>query len=286
MDKGSKESSPPHNLGRNRVNTYAVRITMLIANIEDDIMDPVMQCTTLPSHSSFYQKKLVSFVTEIHSTTIDFLTPNLNNCFLETVKLCQDDMGQTKSIAINSYETNATASAEQLVQMTSSKSILPFEHISLSYKTRFVANYRQYFPHHVCFCKVKDGVDRKYACLTNQHDETMSPLVLVPMCSDKLDLICLFHSTLLNIVAGLEFDVIDAIEAIRTKRCEELNDGFPGIDDCCKGVLIDGNWLLVEHTSASGFAVSACPFQLLLIDFFLVLLQNVIKACDRRRLQL
>ncbi|GJV83426.1 hypothetical protein Tco_1523324 [Tanacetum coccineum] len=75
MDKGSKESSPPHNLGRNRVNTYAVRITMLIADIEDDIMDPVMQCTTLPSHSGFSQKKLVSFVTEIHTTSIDFLTP-------------------------------------------------------------------------------------------------------------------------------------------------------------------------------------------------------------------
>ncbi|GJS75188.1 reverse transcriptase domain-containing protein [Tanacetum coccineum] len=30
------------------------------------VMDPVMQCTTLPSHSSFSQKKLVSFVTEIH----------------------------------------------------------------------------------------------------------------------------------------------------------------------------------------------------------------------------
>ncbi|GJY09870.1 hypothetical protein Tco_0378055, partial [Tanacetum coccineum] len=28
--------------------TYAVRITMLIADIEDDIMDPVMQCTTRP----------------------------------------------------------------------------------------------------------------------------------------------------------------------------------------------------------------------------------------------
>ncbi|GKB59190.1 hypothetical protein Tco_0915376 [Tanacetum coccineum] len=75
MDKGSKERSPPHNLGRNRVNTYAVRITMLIADIEDDIMDPVMQCTTLPSHSGFSQKKLVSFVTEIHMTSIDFLTP-------------------------------------------------------------------------------------------------------------------------------------------------------------------------------------------------------------------
>ncbi|GJV19119.1 hypothetical protein Tco_1368139 [Tanacetum coccineum] len=73
--KGCKERSPPHNLGRNRVNTYAVRITMLIADIEDDIIDPVMQCTTLPSHSGFSQKKLVSFVTEIHSTTIDFLTP-------------------------------------------------------------------------------------------------------------------------------------------------------------------------------------------------------------------
>ncbi|GKD55768.1 hypothetical protein Tco_1289155 [Tanacetum coccineum] len=75
MDKGCKESSPPHNLGRNRVNTYAVRITMLIADIEDDIMDPVMQCTTLPSHLGFSQQKLVSFVTEIHTTSIDFLTP-------------------------------------------------------------------------------------------------------------------------------------------------------------------------------------------------------------------
>ncbi|GJY89412.1 hypothetical protein Tco_0504608 [Tanacetum coccineum] len=60
----------------NRVDTYAVRITMLIADIEDDIMDPVMQCTTLPSHSGFSQKKLVSFVTEIHTTSIDFLTPS------------------------------------------------------------------------------------------------------------------------------------------------------------------------------------------------------------------
>ncbi|GJS01039.1 hypothetical protein Tco_0317547 [Tanacetum coccineum] len=75
MDKGLKERSPPHNLGRNWVNTYSVRITMLIADIEDDIMDPVMQCTTLPSYSGFSQQKLVSFVTEIHTTSIDFLTP-------------------------------------------------------------------------------------------------------------------------------------------------------------------------------------------------------------------
>ncbi|GJZ24391.1 hypothetical protein Tco_0561850 [Tanacetum coccineum] len=43
----------------------------MIVDIEDDIMDPVMQCTTLPSHSSFSQKKLVSFVTEIHTLSID-----------------------------------------------------------------------------------------------------------------------------------------------------------------------------------------------------------------------
>ncbi|GJT75850.1 hypothetical protein Tco_1042575 [Tanacetum coccineum] len=40
---------------------------LMIVDIEDDIMDPVMQCTTLPSHLSFSQKKLVSFVTEIHT---------------------------------------------------------------------------------------------------------------------------------------------------------------------------------------------------------------------------
>ncbi|GJR61259.1 retrovirus-related pol polyprotein from transposon TNT 1-94 [Tanacetum coccineum] len=88
MDKGSKESSPPHNLGRNRVNTYAVRITMLIADIEDDIMDPVMQCTTLPSYSSFSQQKLVSFVTEIHTTSIDFLTPkHPSDTYVFTMKM-------------------------------------------------------------------------------------------------------------------------------------------------------------------------------------------------------
>ncbi|GJT39542.1 hypothetical protein Tco_0939407 [Tanacetum coccineum] len=43
----------------------------VIAGIENDIMDPVMQCTTLPSHSGFSQQKLVSFVTEIHTLSID-----------------------------------------------------------------------------------------------------------------------------------------------------------------------------------------------------------------------
>ncbi|GKD35290.1 hypothetical protein Tco_1250799 [Tanacetum coccineum] len=55
------------------------------SDIEDDIMDPVMQCTTLPSHSSFSQQKLFSFVTEIHTTSIDFLTLNPTAFALETL---------------------------------------------------------------------------------------------------------------------------------------------------------------------------------------------------------
>ncbi|GJS34807.1 integrase, catalytic region, zinc finger, CCHC-type containing protein [Tanacetum coccineum] len=55
---------------------------------EDDIMDPVMQCTTLPSHSGFSQKKLVSFVMEIHTTSIDFLTPR---SYALSWKLCEGD---------------------------------------------------------------------------------------------------------------------------------------------------------------------------------------------------
>ncbi|GKE63133.1 hypothetical protein Tco_1513500, partial [Tanacetum coccineum] len=41
-------------------------------------MDTVMHCTTLLSHSSFSQQILVSFVMEIHATSIDFLTPMMN----------------------------------------------------------------------------------------------------------------------------------------------------------------------------------------------------------------
>lgn len=39
-DKGCKERSPPYTLGINRVNTYVVRITWLIASIEDKYHGP------------------------------------------------------------------------------------------------------------------------------------------------------------------------------------------------------------------------------------------------------
>ncbi|GJY80403.1 autophagy-related protein 18g-like protein [Tanacetum coccineum] len=53
------------------------------SDIKDDIMDLVMQCTTLPSHSGFSQQKLVSFVTKIHASSIDFLTPVKMELLLE-----------------------------------------------------------------------------------------------------------------------------------------------------------------------------------------------------------
>ncbi|GKA83309.1 retrovirus-related pol polyprotein from transposon TNT 1-94 [Tanacetum coccineum] len=62
--------------------------TKMNSDIEDDIMDPVMQCITLPSHSSFSQQKLVSFVTEIHTTSIDFLTPkHPSDMYVFTMKM-------------------------------------------------------------------------------------------------------------------------------------------------------------------------------------------------------
>ncbi|GJR99089.1 putative reverse transcriptase domain-containing protein [Tanacetum coccineum] len=58
------------------------------SDTKDDIMDPVMQCTTLPSYSSFSQQKLVSFVTEIHTTSIDFLTPkHPSDTYVFTMKM-------------------------------------------------------------------------------------------------------------------------------------------------------------------------------------------------------
>ncbi|GJT89142.1 hypothetical protein Tco_1070859 [Tanacetum coccineum] len=77
MDKGSKERSPPHNLRQKPGQYICCQNHKLIADIENDIMDPVMQCTTLPSHSSFSQQKLVSLVTEIHTLSIDI---SLRDC--------------------------------------------------------------------------------------------------------------------------------------------------------------------------------------------------------------
>ncbi|GJX74297.1 reverse transcriptase domain-containing protein, partial [Tanacetum coccineum] len=71
MDKGCKQRSPPHNLRQKLGQYICCQNHKLIADIENDIMDPVMQCTTLPSHSGFSQQKLVSFVTEIHKLSID-----------------------------------------------------------------------------------------------------------------------------------------------------------------------------------------------------------------------
>ncbi|GKA67577.1 retrovirus-related pol polyprotein from transposon TNT 1-94 [Tanacetum coccineum] len=71
MDKGCKERSPPHNLRQKPGQYICCQNHKLIADIENDIMDPVMHCTTLPSHSGFSQQKLVSFVTEIHKLSID-----------------------------------------------------------------------------------------------------------------------------------------------------------------------------------------------------------------------
>ncbi|GJV78191.1 hypothetical protein Tco_1509775 [Tanacetum coccineum] len=82
MDKGPKEREPPHNLRQKPGQYICCQNHKLIADIENDIMDPVMQCTTLLSHSGFSQQKLVSFVTEIH--TLSNLTTHLRLLILNS----------------------------------------------------------------------------------------------------------------------------------------------------------------------------------------------------------
>ncbi|GJZ26800.1 hypothetical protein Tco_0571053 [Tanacetum coccineum] len=51
MDKGDNKEALHTTLRQNQVQYICCQNHKLIADIENDIMDPVMQCTTLPSHS-------------------------------------------------------------------------------------------------------------------------------------------------------------------------------------------------------------------------------------------
>ncbi|GJX84296.1 hypothetical protein Tco_0335070 [Tanacetum coccineum] len=68
MDKGSKERSPPHNLRQKPGQYICCQNHKLIADIENDIMDPVMQCTTLLSHSGGNMLQPPSTKTKMHSS--------------------------------------------------------------------------------------------------------------------------------------------------------------------------------------------------------------------------
>ncbi|GJY69014.1 hypothetical protein Tco_0471996 [Tanacetum coccineum] len=57
------------------------RITMLIADIEDDIMDPVMQCTTLPSHS------VHKLLTRVLRIILVIVPEHLSDTYVLTMKM-------------------------------------------------------------------------------------------------------------------------------------------------------------------------------------------------------
>ncbi|GJS12930.1 hypothetical protein Tco_0407402, partial [Tanacetum coccineum] len=64
--KGCKQRSPPHNLRQKPGQYICCQNHKLIADIENDIMDLVMQCTTLPSHSEYTRLDIPEF----HDTLI------------------------------------------------------------------------------------------------------------------------------------------------------------------------------------------------------------------------
>ncbi|GJR79036.1 hypothetical protein Tco_0149821 [Tanacetum coccineum] len=121
MDKGSKERSPPHNLRQKPGQYICCQNHKLIADIENDIMDPVMQCTTLPSHSGFSQQKLVSFVTEIHTLSIDI---SLRDCSQAVIKsptqyhcdICQNIQSDTNVFTMKMEILLESASNKLLVE--------------------------------------------------------------------------------------------------------------------------------------------------------------------------
>ena len=77
MDKRSKERSPPHNF-RQKPGQYIIyQNHKMIAGIEESRHGPSDALHNPPSHSSFSQQKLVSFVTEIYTLYIDI---SLRDC--------------------------------------------------------------------------------------------------------------------------------------------------------------------------------------------------------------
>ncbi|GJV92152.1 hypothetical protein Tco_1539965 [Tanacetum coccineum] len=113
MDKGSKERSPPHNLRQKPGQYICCQNHKLIADIENDIMDPVMQCTTLPSHSGFSQQKLVSFVTEIHTLSIDisFRDYDLYNNFKIVEQYVKKSVGASSGAQNLAFLTTSSTSS-------------------------------------------------------------------------------------------------------------------------------------------------------------------------------
>ncbi|GJR56593.1 hypothetical protein Tco_1407114 [Tanacetum coccineum] len=70
----------------------------LIADIEDDIMDPVMQCTTLPSHLRFLLKETFSLSTETkHGKSTAHYTPSklskILSIILDIARISSDTEG-------------------------------------------------------------------------------------------------------------------------------------------------------------------------------------------------
>ncbi|GJZ00953.1 hypothetical protein Tco_0518914 [Tanacetum coccineum] len=57
----------------------------------------------------------------------------------------------------------------------------------------------------------KDGVDRKYACLTNQHDETMSPLCIMTVWYYELEFGVLMNVPIEPHVHAEDFDTTEEV---------------------------------------------------------------------------
>ncbi|GJX09726.1 hypothetical protein Tco_0199585 [Tanacetum coccineum] len=84
----SQQGVSNDDLGRTAVVLLAVRITMLIADIEDDIMDPVMQCTTLSQPFGFLSKETFhKLLTRVLRIILVILPEHPSDTYVLTMKM-------------------------------------------------------------------------------------------------------------------------------------------------------------------------------------------------------
>ncbi|GJS66702.1 hypothetical protein Tco_0681266 [Tanacetum coccineum] len=84
LDKGEKKE-PQNNFSRIRVRNHNLSNPMHDVDIEKSYGPSDAMLKTLPSHSGFSQKKLVSFVTEIHTLSIDISLRDYPSLCVETL---------------------------------------------------------------------------------------------------------------------------------------------------------------------------------------------------------
>ncbi|GKC46829.1 hypothetical protein Tco_1064551 [Tanacetum coccineum] len=124
-----KRKKPSLRLGRNWVNTYAIRNTKLLSGIQDSHHGPSDAMYNPPQPLKDSQKTLISFLTEITHISIDFISPNVPVMRMASVaaKPYQGDSSEFYLITCSIYTDQRGIVVFPMVDADQEK----YEHVSL-----------------------------------------------------------------------------------------------------------------------------------------------------------